>query len=100
MQYQRNNLIFSPKFLSLILVSIGIFFRNGHLWKDAYIGFDYKHGIMQRWNSGFSKDIIHFKLYRHADFFHLPNTAAPRPIIALKLHCVLNIPPFQWGQTP
>ncbi len=30
---------------------------------------------MERWNSGFSKGIIHFKLYRQDEFYHLPNIA-------------------------
>ena len=26
------------------------------------------HGIMERWNSGFLKDIIHFNFYQQNDF--------------------------------
>jgi len=33
---------------------------------------------LERWNNGFSKDIIRFKLYRHDDFYHLLNTAVPQ----------------------
>jgi hypothetical protein len=28
---------------------------------------------VERWNSGFSKDIIHLKHYRQDEFCHLPN---------------------------
>jgi hypothetical protein len=30
---------------------------------------------MERWNSGLSEDVIHFKLYRQDDFFQLPDIA-------------------------
>jgi len=38
---------------------------------------------VERWNSGFSKDIIHFKLYRQDPFFQYS-----------------SIPPFQLGRSP
>ncbi len=39
----------------------------------------WNNGIVERWNSGFSKDIIHFKLYRQDEFSHLPNIAVSSP---------------------
>jgi hypothetical protein len=30
---------------------------------------------MERWNIGFIKDIIYFKLYRKEEFCHFPNIA-------------------------
>jgi hypothetical protein len=51
MQYQHNKLIFSLKFLRLILYFDGDIFRIGHRLKDAYLGFDLKNGIRAYWNS-------------------------------------------------
>ncbi len=67
----------------------------------------WNNGIVERWNSGFSKDIIHFKLYRQDEFSHLPNIAVSSPSRRLyepeaKTH-FSNIPAFHhsnWGEAP
>ncbi len=57
----------------------------------------WNNGIVERWNSGFSKDIIHFKLYRQDEFCHLPNIAVsspsrrPRPIFPIFQHSTIPI---------
>ena len=76
----------------------------------------WNNGIVERWNSEFSKEIIHFKLYHQTGFCHLSNIAvssashrlygpeakthysakaalrAQYSSIALKLHFVPTIP--------
>jgi hypothetical protein len=75
----------------------------------AYIGIlrtYFNPGILEFWNDGimgFLKDIIHFYFYLSAFGGLLSQHASfPKPIIALKLHFVPNIPSFQHssGATP
>ena len=56
----------------------------------------WNNGIVERWNSGFSKEIIHFKLYPQYEFWHLSNIAVSKPQFS-------NIPSFHhsnWGEAP
>jgi len=56
----------------------------------------WNNGIVERWNSGFSKEIIHFKLYPQYEFCHLSNIAVSQdPFFQYS-----SIPPFQLGQSP
>jgi hypothetical protein len=56
----------------------------------------WKNGIVEEWNSGFSKKIIHIKLYRQIEFHHLPDLAVKQdPFLQYS-----NIPPFQLGDAP
>ncbi len=75
--------------------------------KHEFLPQSWNNGIVERWNSGFSKDIIHFKLYRPDEFCHLPNIAVSSPSRRLyepeaKTH-FSNIPAFHhsnWGEAP
>jgi hypothetical protein len=59
-----------------------------------FLPHSWNNGIVERWNSGFSKDIIHFKLYGQVEFYHLPNlTLSQDPIFQYS-----SIPPFQLGE--
>jgi hypothetical protein len=52
---------------------------------------------VERWNSGFSKDIIHFKLYRQNEFCHLSNIAGSQAHYSAKASLraqYSNIPSF------
>jgi hypothetical protein len=79
--------------------NVGCFLRH------EFLAQSWNNGIVERWNSGFSKDIIHFKLYRQAEFCHLPNIAVSSPSRRLsgpevKTH-FFNIPAFHhsnWGE--
>jgi len=52
--------------------------------------------IMECWNSRFSKDAIHFKLYRQDEFCHLPNIAVSQdPVFQYS-----SVPLFQLGEAP
>jgi hypothetical protein len=74
-------------------------FFEAYVWPQSW-----NSEIVERWNDGFSKDITHLKLYRRDQYWHLPKYRnIPRPIIALKLHYLPNIPAFQhsnWGGAP
>ena len=51
---------------------------------------------MECWNSRFSKDAIHFKLYRQDEFCHLPNIAISQdPVFQYS-----SVPLFQLGEAP
>ncbi len=77
----------------------------GYFLRHEFLAQSWNNGIVERWNSGFSKDIIHFKLYRQADFCHVPNIAVSSPSRRLygpevKTH-FSNIPAFHhsnWGE--
>jgi len=72
------------------------------------MGYFLRHEFLsQSWNSGFSKNIIHLKLYRKAEFCYLPNIGVAPPSQRLygpeaKTHSS-NIPSFHhsnWGEAP
>jgi hypothetical protein len=68
----------------------------GYFLRHVFFSKSWNNGILERWNSEFSKDGIHFKLYRHVEFCHLPNIAVsqdPFPQYSI-------IPPFQLGRSP
>jgi hypothetical protein len=49
--------------------------NTGHFFRHEFLPQSWNHGIVERWNIGFSTDIIHFKLYRKEEFCQLHNTA-------------------------
>jgi hypothetical protein len=70
--------------------------NTGYFLRHEVLPQLWNNGIVERWNSGFSKDIIHFKLYRQDEFCHLPNIAVSQdPFFQYS-----SIPPFQLGRSP
>ena len=77
----------------------------GCFLRHEFLPQSWNNGTVERWNSGFSKDIIHIKLYPQAEFCYLPNIAVSSPGHRLcgpeaKTH-FSNIPAFQhsnWGE--
>jgi hypothetical protein len=76
-----------PEFLSL---------RGGNntvfIVRYEFIPQSWNNGIVERWNNGFSNDIIHFKIYRSA--FGEPFTqycSIPRPIFPIFQHSTFPI---------
>jgi len=68
-----------------------------------FLPHSWNNGIVEQWNSGLSKDTIHFKLCRQAEFYHLPDLEYPKTHYSAKASLraqYSNIPPFQLGETP
>ena len=67
-----GNIIYVSEFLQLNE-------NTGYFLRHEFLPQSWNNGIVERWNSGFSKDIIHFKLYRQDEFCYLPNIAVYSP---------------------
>jgi hypothetical protein len=73
--------------------------NTGYFLRHEFLPHSWNNGIVERWNIGFLKDIIHFKLYRQDEFCHLPNIAVSQdpffqystiPIGANPLTCIVT----------
>jgi hypothetical protein len=65
---------------------------TGYFLRHEFLPQSWNTGRVERWNSGFSKDIIHFKLYRQDEFCHITQYCSiPRPIFPIFQHSTIPI---------
>jgi hypothetical protein len=70
--------------------------NTGYFLGHEFLPQSWNNGIVERWNSEFSKEIIHFKHYRQDEFYHLSNIA----VFQDPFFQYSSIPSFQLGRSP